>query len=370
MININKNTTAIQHGGNLETAIKKYGFDKDQWIDLSTGISPWSWPVQVSDEDVWRKLPPSNEELIIAAAGYYRIDHNKVIATPGSQMAIRLLPQLFKPSTVAVPALGYQEHAASWQLANHTVLRYQSTSELFDLLKSHQAEHAVVINPNNPSCEILDPKTINNIAAQVPGAMIIDEAFIDFYENSSPTEKDGAMIQSAVKNLTNNMIVLRSIGKFFGLAGLRLGFAIGDHPKVAQLNTLLQPWSISHASMIIGTQALADNVWQQQQHLRIKNQTKAFLPILTALISNELSNLDQKEYEVKSCGLFNTVLIDKSLGPDVLIELHHKLAQQAIWTRLFNPNDDTAWLRFSLPADLHVIEQRLKQNNLSSQESK
>ena len=352
-------STSVQHGGNLDTAIKKYGFDKNQWMDLSTGISPWCWPVKNLPEQVWNALPPPLDNLLTAASQYYDIDSNKIIATPGSQIAIRFLPQLFKPSTVAVPTLGYQEHAASWQLANHKVTRYRNINELVHLLDSRQVEHVVVINPNNPSGEMVNVKIMNDIAAQTSGIMIIDEAFIDLYENAPSTKQNDTTPRSTIKNLTGNMVVLRSVGKFFGLAGLRLGFAVSNHPTVTQLNTLLQPWSISHASITIGSQALSDKTWQQEQYQRIQSQTKAFLPTLEKIISNELKTSTQKDYDIRSCGLFNTILIDKASGPDTLTKLHQKLAQSAIWTRLFNHNDEPAWLRFSLPADIQELEQRL-----------
>ncbi len=349
----------IQHGGNLDTAIKKYGFDRDQWMDLSTGISPWSWPVKTLPEKVWNTLPPPLNELLAAASEYYKIDSHQIMATPGSQLAIRLIPQLFKPSIVAVPRLGYQEHAASWQLAQHKVIQYQGMEELAHLLEARHVEHVVVINPNNPSGEAVTADMILQIARKTPGMMIIDEAFIDLYEKAPIAQKNAMTPRSAIEHLTDNMVVLRSVGKFFGLAGLRLGFAISYHPKIAQLNTLLEPWSMSHASVVIGSQALIDHSWQEKQYHRILDQAQSFLPILRKTLSNELGNSPQTPYEIRSCGLFSTVLIDKPSGSDTLSKLHTKLAQHAIWTRLFNHGDETAWLRFSLPIDIHALEKRL-----------
>ncbi len=360
MIDISKNTIAIQHGGNLETAIKEYGFHRDQWIDLSTGISPWTCPIPKLADDVWRTLPPSHDQLMTTAASYYAVNKSKIIATPGSQMAIRLLPQLFEPSKIAIPSLGYQEHGASWRLANHTVLQYHSIAELIHLLETDQVEHIVIINPNNPSGEVIAPHTINDIANRVTGTMIIDEAFMDLYDKTPPKKDEAISCASATNNLSNNMIVLRSVGKFFGLAGIRLGFAIGVHPKIAQLNTLLQPWSISHASIVIAEQTLADDAWQQHQCKRIHNQTNALLTILQELISKELNNIDAKNIEIKSCGLFQTILINDVAGKETLENLQHKLAQEAIWTRLFNIDDRPAWLRFALPEDIQELKQRIE----------
>lgn len=347
MISLKPNLQPIQHGGNIEDAIKHYGIPREQWIDLSTGISPWSYPFKPLPEKVWQELPPPQHNLLANAATYYGVMQNHIVATPGSQIAIRLLPQLFKPSTVAVPALGYKEHALSWQMAHHQTAVYSNASELLDLVKNKQVEHAVVINPNNPSCEKFSLQILQEIAENLGGVCVIDEAFIDCFDPNS------TQISSATNILnldsSSNVIILRSIGKFFGLAGIRLGFSLGKHPCLHSLDELLQPWSISHASQDIGIQALQDTQWQQQQRINIKQQQRAFQSTLTTLLDECL-----QEYSTSKSSLFNTVFATKS----ELKELHHQLAKQGIWTRLGNKNDPINWLRFGLPKDIDEIEKR------------
>ncbi len=350
MISLNPKTTTVRHGGNLEEALKHHNLSKEQWLDLSTGISPWAYPFKALPENVWRELPPSNNALLASAATYFNVSQNSITAASGSQIAIRLLPQLFHPSNVAIPSLGYQEHAASWQMANHQTVRYHSASNLMELINKKAVEHVVVINPNNPSGEKLNLNVLREIIAKVRGVCIIDEAFIDLYDEGGNTTP----LCSATKILNldgyRNLIVLRSVGKFFGLAGIRLGFAIGLHPSLTLLNSLLSPWSISHASQVIGIQALQDEQWQQQQRVTITQQQKAFQKILGTLFDNTL-----EQYSVTEAGLFNTVFAAKT----ELKVLHSQLAAQGVWTRLGNENDQPSWLRFGLPKNTAQFEKKV-----------
>lgn len=358
MISFNPTIPAVQHGGNIGEAIKRYRIPKEQWIDLSSGISPWIYPIKPLPEYVWQELPASNKELITVAAKYYGVQPNQIIATPGSQIAIRLIPQFFSSSHVAIPALGYKEHAASWQMANHEIIYYQNMDELFDLIEQQRVEHIVLINPNNPSGEKIDLNTLEKISAQLTGVCLIDEAFIDYYaspdsKNKSNTSSVEININSATKmahyNDSNNLIILRSIGKFFGLGGIRLGFAMGTHPKLSMLNGILEPWSINHASQHIGIQALEDTQWQLQQRTNIQQQQKNFNTTLKDLLTSKLET-----YSITETGLFTTAFSCQT----ALKKLHTQLAERGIWTRLGNQEDQPSWLRFGLPDNIDEFNQR------------
>ena len=349
MISLDTNIQAIQHGGNLEQAIKRYKITQQGWIDLSTGISPWAYPFKPLPDHIWQQLPLSNNELIARAAQYYGVNPECIAATPGSQIAIRLIPQLIKPASVAIPSLGYQEHAVSWQMANHQIVRYSNISELYDHIHNKRIEHVVVINPNNPSCGKLGLNDLADIISSVSGVCIIDEAFMDYYEADVCTD---ILSVTKIANFGqyDNLIVLRSIGKFFGLAGVRLGFAIGLHPSLSALNSLLNPWSISHATQLIGIQALQDTQWQQQQADKIKQQQSSFQKTLKILFDKTL-----EQYSTSDAGLFNTVFADKTS----LKELHHRIAKQGVWIRNGNDDDQPSWLRFGLPKDINEFEKRI-----------
>jgi len=314
---------------------------------MSSGVSPWAYPVDrlTLGVDVWQSLPPPNTALIEAASQYYQAPSDHCIAAPGSQIIIRLLPQCLAKTTVAVPAIGYQEHAWSWRLAGHEVCYYDSLTELFSLVERRAVEHAVLINPNNPSGELASVDFIKHLLVGITGTLVVDEAFIDpflFTKHSS--------VASAVTLNSDKLIVLRSVGKFFGLAGIRVGFAFGTHSLLAHLNTLLQPWLLSYASQVIAEQALRDTQWQHEQNQRIVEADQQFRPVLSALCK------DLGSCNIKHRFLFHTVFADQ----DELVNLHESLAKKGVWTRLFNQGDNPAWLRFSLPSDANELKRRLE----------
>ncbi len=343
----NNHPDVPKHGGNLGDAIGQYNIAREQWLDLSTGVSPWAWPIPKLAEHVWTDLPPSTNELLISASNYYRCEREHIIASPGSQLIARLIPQQIETSNVAIPVLGYQEHRHSWELAGHTIHFYQSTSELNTLIDSKKVEHAVVINPNNPTGELITAVNIDRIAKKLSGLLIVDEAFMDIHEynqiqtnesNESDTTPDST-IESAIAHPHDNQIVLRSVGKFFGLAGLRVGFAVGKHPIIKTLEAILEPWSLNHASQLIATKMLNDTVWQQSQALKIKSESKHFENIIRGFSHITLNN-----FHISNGGLFITLFANKKS----LQQTHRLLAEYGIWTRLHNPDDQQAWLRFSL----------------------
>ena len=379
MITLNTLDQALQHGGDIEAAAQRYDIELEHWVDLSTGISPWAWSLPSLPERVWQSLPPTDlSELLTAAAAFYQcsdeaLSIDNISVTPGSQLLIRLLPHIADnidntPSKrVALPLLGYQEHALSWHMAGFELVFYQNVAELDALIQQNETgntlQHAVVINPNNPSTELIDATQIKNWAEQLPGLMIVDEAFIDLQPQLSS-------IQHLTSTRKNNLVVLRSFGKFFGLAGLRVGFITSNNNNLLkQVNALFHPWSINHAALLIAQDALCDHHWQQQQRQRIAQQSEQLGELLHSLCDTQLS-----DYGLQSAGLFTTIIADRN----ELKQLHQQLAQQAIWTRfcgdthssiqqhLNSYNSETkdlnmpAWLRFSLPGDqLKELQHRL-----------
>lgn len=337
MINLLDQFSSPKHGGNLHDAIEHYKIESDRWLDLSSGISPWSWPVPKIPSEAWQHLPPPQTELISAASFYYDCLQNHITPTPGSQLSIRLIPQLLPTARVAVPDIGYQEHAHSWQLAGHQVIFYQDQRQLLALIESRDIDHAVIINPNNPSSEYIEQESVSRIASIIPGLLIIDEAFMDLYGNHKSIVPN---------NLDHNIIVLRSVGKFFGLAGLRVGFVITAHAIRKQLRSLLEPWSISHASQLIATQALLDNTWANKNKQRIRLQNHKLEEIIRMVSSTFLNSAT-----IKNGGLFITVFANA----DELKNIHEAFATHGVWTRLHNPNDTRPWLRFGLPDNISTL---------------
>ncbi len=324
----------IRHGGNLQEAIQIYGGLATDWLDLSTGISPWAYPVAEITEEIWRNLPQQSVKLKEIAAAYYCCNESDLSLSPGSQLAIRLLPTLItQKQIVAVPLIGYQEHMHAWQVAGHEIVFYKSIEQLKQLISASAITSAVVINPNNPTGETARPAELNEIASKISGLLIVDEAFSD-------TQTDLSVIDKA---LLANIFILRSIGKFFGLAGARIGFLISAHPANKELQALFNPWSISAPSQYIAELALADTDWQEFQRNRLLNQSNEVRDCLNSC----LSQFEQHQIHIKGGILFNSVFSNAGF----IEQLQNKLAQQKIWSRIGDIKNGSNWLRLGLPGD-------------------
>jgi len=243
--------SAIIHGGRLDAAIAKHGGGRDDWLDLSTGINPNSYPVPELHTDIWKRLPDERavNSLNLAARNYYNVpDHVGLIAGNGTQTLIQLLPLLLGQKKIAVVSPTYEEHAYCWENAGRNVLKVDT---LESAVKS--AEIVIVVNPNNPTGFTYSPEILLEGAEQLAaksGFLIVDEAFGDLMPELS-----------VVPNVSENMIVFRSFGKFFGLAGLRLGFAICKKTLCQAMDARLGPWNVSGPALEIGALALNDTRW-------------------------------------------------------------------------------------------------------------
>ncbi len=240
----------IWHGGDLAQARALFPDAPEPWIDLSTGINPHPYPLPPLPLSLWRRLPGAAEEatLLAAARKAYRVPERAgIVAAPGTQILIEMLPRLVGTGPVAVLGPTYAEHALAWRKAGHAV------SEIASLDAVGDAATLVVVNPNNPDGRIVPPGLLAALAAQCrarDGLLVVDEAFCDFTPEASLVP---AMPQGA--------IVLRSFGKTYGLAGLRVGFAVGDGATVAALRGGLGPWAVSGPALAVAATALADEGW-------------------------------------------------------------------------------------------------------------
>ena len=170
---------SLHHGGRLREAAARYKVPVANWLDLSTGISPWSWPVPDVPPRVWQRLPEEEDDLVAIAADYYRCPAPWLLPVPGSQFAIGRLPPLMDPGTVALPAWGYREHHNAWRQSGHHCHHYRSADELTALASDGAVDYAVVINPNNPSTETLPADYLLAVSEQLQrrgGCLVVDES--------------------------------------------------------------------------------------------------------------------------------------------------------------------------------------------------
>jgi len=325
----------LEHGGRLGRAAREYGVPREAWLDLSTGVSPYAWPVPPIPPSVWHRLPEDDDGLLEAARAYYGTDH--LLPVAGSQAAIAALPRLRPPSRVAVVEPGYAEHAHAWRQAGHEVV----TLPMDDLLeRAGEFDVVVTIRPNNPTGD--DRFVGADLAATAfrempqgllpsrkelsrPGPLlpwlVVDEAFIDARSEWSLAPHAG-----------DGLIVLRSIGKFFGLAGARAGFVAAAPALLDALAEALGPWTLTGPTRYVVAQALADRTWHAS--------ARAWLRLAASRLATLLTKHGLPP--AGGCEFFQYCL-----HPDAR-ELHRALATRAILVRHF---DTPQALRFGLPGD-------------------
>lgn len=300
------------HGGNIDAAKARFG--GSDWIDLSTGINRQPYPLPPLPAHVWTDLPTrSAQDALIRAAQTGFATGAPMIALQGAQGAIQILPHLANPGRAHILGPTYNEHAAALRAAGWEV------SEVATLAALEGADLAVVVNPNNPDGQHHDPQALLRLSTKVT-RLIVDESFVDV----TPT-------LSLAAQASDRLIVLRSFGKFWGLAGLRLGFALAGAQTIARIADHAGPWPVSGAALEIGRLALADRDWQDQTRTRLASDA-ARLDSMAARAGWQL---------IGGTGLFRTYA-----APDA-IAAQEQFAQAQIWTRIF-PYSPT-WIRFGLP---------------------
>ena len=315
----------LDHGGNLRAAQRRYG--GTDWIDLSTGINPHGYPAPAPSPDAWRRLPEPDPGLVEAACDYYGAP--QLLPVAGTQAAIQALPRLRAgPARVTVAAPSYAEHAHHWGRHGH-VIREVAYDALDGAVTG--SDVVVVVNPNNPTGATIAPARLLDWAGQLGargGWLVVDEAFGD---TARPLSVAGHADRPG-------LVVLRSVGKFFGLAGLRLGFVGAETSLLAALDDLLGPWAVSGPAQDIAIAALRDRSWQQATQTRLARDGAR----MRALLAHH-------GIEAHGTPLFRWWAEPRAEA------FHEHMARRAIWVRLFPaaargvrvglPRDESEWRR-------------------------
>ncbi|MDB5394711.1 MAG: aminotransferase class [Rhodospirillales bacterium] len=240
------------HGGNLNAARRLFPNAPEPWLDLSTGINPVPYPIGDIAQSAWARLPePSDIAALeaVARTAYGADQAPDIVPAPGTQAIIQWLPRLFPARRVAILGLTYGEHEQSWRAAGAEVVAARTLADLGG------CDAGVIVNPNNPDGRTVAPAELAAIAeilAARGGLLVVDEAFMDVI-------RPGASLIPILPK--TGAIVLRSFGKTYGLAGLRLGFAVASPNIGARLRSALGPWAISGPAIQVGRRALADKAW-------------------------------------------------------------------------------------------------------------
>lgn len=322
------------HGGDVSAAATRWGIAPEDWLDLSTGIAPWPYPFGPVPAEAFERLPQARgrDRLIEAASAVYGVhDRDAIRAVAGAQQAISLLPVLLPGRRVAVLGPTYSEHAAAWTGTAAAVTEDPTLDALAGCLE--QGGIGVIVNPNNPDGRTVAAATLLDLAdraAAAGGVLVVDEAFCDATPGLSVAGAAGRP----------GLIVMRSFGKYFGLAGIRLGFCVGPPPLLAALDRLLGPWPVAGPALAIGTAALRDAVWRSAQRHRLEAASGR---LRAQLARHGL-------VPVGGTALFTTVRHEAAR------DIYRRLAAQGVLVRAFEAMPTL--LRFGLPCD-PASEERL-----------
>jgi len=326
----------LEHGGQLRAAAAQYGIPVNEWLDLSTGINPVPYTPPMISGDAWARLPQNGDGLEDAAAAYYGT--HDVLPVAGSQAAILALPQLRAPGRVGVLHPGYAEHAQAWRSAGHQVVPIQAD----DVERQFAGISVLVLmNPNNPTGKIFPQGKLREWHRQLSargGWLVVDEAFIEATAETSLAQAE----------MPEGMIVLRSLGKFFGLAGARVGFVLAHAAVRSALRRRLGPWTLAGPSRLVAQAALRDRAWHATARLRLAEDGLRLGQLLR----------DSALPPSGGCGLFQWAKAERAPL------LHQGLARCGILTRCFA---EPSSLRFGLPgcdADWQRLRNALDQEHI------
>lgn len=340
---------ALFHGGNMQLASQKFGIPVAQWIDLSTGINPFAYPVADVPAHAFQVLPYLQPEFIAAAELYYGT--TDILPLAGSQALISCLPAGLRTlqntslvGKVLLPAIGYREHAQQWIKDGYEAVFYDSFVKTFDanaidtLITRENIQHLVIINPNNPTGLMIDATAIHGWAhrlSQRGGMVVVDEAFIDLTPDLS----------LLANPLPENVIVLRSFGKFFGLAGLRLGFVSASPRLLNYFAERLGPWSVNGVAQWVATHAFNDREWQTNTRLTlVKNAMGVRQELFDRLLLDGMKAAGVSVQRIADHSLFSTYRVPKALGQ----YLFNQFGKHGVLLRIIAVDDACCLIRIGM----------------------
>ena len=320
------------HGGDIYSASENYGTPIDQWLDLSTGINPRSYNFNPIGKQFFEQLPYVCPAFLKAASAYYQC--SKLLPVAGSQAVIERLPFCLPQGNLWVPDVGYQEYSHQWLQQGRSLFSYPSlcrdkaTASISTAIRLGEIDHLLVINPNNPTGLCFSTEQLTQWAKALEaggGMLIVDEAFVDIRPESSLLRND--------KSLPDNVIVLRSFGKFFGLAGLRLGFVMANKALLEGFAALFGPWAVNGIAQQVAMQAFQDDAWQQDaRDLIAKDQ------LFTQAI---LQPLFIRFQMIQTPGLFSVYCLPAALAENI----REVFSQQGILLRIIPMTSEECLVR-------------------------
>lgn len=314
----------IAHGGRINAAQLLFPNAPLPWIDLSTGVNPYGYPIPEIAPQVWSRLPDDRAFSAIEDAARMRYNaplQASVVAGAGVQSFIQILPRVFPRQRVAILGFTYAEYALTWGASGSTV-------EIVDTIEQLDKDFdvGIIVNPNNPDGRLVEKDQIVDLAqrfAKKDQLLIIDESFVDFYPQLSAVNL----------SILDSVIILRSFGKTYGLPGLRLGFALCSQQNESLLRQALGPWSVSGPALAIGLRALSDPDWVNRAAIKCRHDADC---------------LDDLLKNAGFIAIGGTILY-RLVQHEEAQRIFDKLCSHGILVRYFPEKQD--WLRFGLPDD-------------------
>jgi cobalamin biosynthetic protein CobC len=253
----------LRHGGRIDWARRAYPLAPQPWVDLSTGVNPSPWPGRRAGRAELARLPDPSAvaALEAAAAAAFGAEAAAVVATPGAEAALRLMPSLLQARSAAIVGPTYGGHAEAWRAAGASVRQIT-----LDQATEVDAEVVVLVNPNNPDGVETPRARVLEIAdrlAERNAWLVADESFVEVAPQLSIADRAGG-----------RLVALRSFGKFYGLPGARLGFGIGDPELLARLRARLGDWPLSADALALGLGAYADSRWVRRTRARLASWSR------------------------------------------------------------------------------------------------
>ncbi|WP_019960822.1 threonine-phosphate decarboxylase CobD [Woodsholea maritima] len=323
----------LRHGGLLDAMKRDFAHAPQPWLDLSTGINPWPYALGPLHPDSLTHLPTetAKAQCLGAMAQAWQAKATSITLIPGSELIIRLLPNLIAPRRVALTRPMYSDHERIWRRAGVEIVIADDPLDAVD-----DVDLVVICNPNNPDGRAWSREDLRAARVRLAkrgGFLLLDEAYGDLDEGRSLCPEAGAQ----------GLLILRSTGKFYGLAGLRLGAFLAPPAIQAALEAYLGFWSVSGPALEAGARLYQDLDWQAQMRRRLAETCSMMDAALESVGIKAVTGSD----------LFRYLTLDKAHA------VWQHLAEAGIYTRRFNGDDHHLRLGLCAGADLDRLVQAL-----------
>lgn len=257
------------HGGTLDKLARELNVEKDSIIDFSANINPLGLSkgaraaIENGIDSIKDYPDDESTELVEALAKYHHLPTENLLVGNGSIEFIYLIARMLRDKKVLVVVPAFSEYERALTIAGANIeFFYLSEADGFkvetDKLSARLKEGfdaLWIANPSNPNGRLLSKSATKEILAttkELGLLSIIDEAFMDFAEEDS--------IKTCAPD-NANLIVLRSMTKFFALAGLRIGYIFAEKNMIAKIKEIKEPWTLNRLGSLAAVASLREETY-------------------------------------------------------------------------------------------------------------